>query len=295
MFNPAKSMLLIVIFLMMPLPVLAGSSAQDQAILAVSEKEKKSGAKTGDRTGKILRFAVHVSKMGKMDPHFAAGSQDRTFADMVFNGLLRYKPGNAPSIEPDLAAEMPMLKTINGSQVWTIPLRKGVMFHPGPKTPSYEFTADDVVFSFTKAADPKRSAYAGDYDGIRVNKIDRYTVEFILANPLSSILFFPKITNYNGGFVVSQKALETMGYDNYLKHPVGTGPFMFKARDPGKNLSLSAHGDYFRGKPELDGVELHFVPEIEKRRAGPPEGGDHVIIRSGKKRFTKKPFKNPRV
>jgi MarR-like DNA-binding transcriptional regulator SgrR of sgrS sRNA len=51
----------------------------------------------------ILRFGVHVSEMGNLDPHFAAGSQDRALADMVFNGLLRYQPGGAPQIEPDLA------------------------------------------------------------------------------------------------------------------------------------------------------------------------------------------------
>ncbi len=33
----------------------------------------------------VLRFGSHVSEMGKLDPHFAAGSQDRAVADMVFN------------------------------------------------------------------------------------------------------------------------------------------------------------------------------------------------------------------
>lgn len=61
-------------------------------------------------SGHVLRFGVHVSAMGRMDPHFAAGSQDRALADMVFNGLLRYAPGNAPRIEPDLAEPCRNLK-----------------------------------------------------------------------------------------------------------------------------------------------------------------------------------------
>ena len=73
----------------------------------------------------ILRFGVHVSGMGKLDPHFAAGSQDRALADMVFNGLLRYQPGNAPKIEPDLALSLPEFKMVDGRQVWTVNLRKG--------------------------------------------------------------------------------------------------------------------------------------------------------------------------
>ncbi|WDP89592.1 MAG: hypothetical protein HUN04_07610 [Desulfobacter sp.] len=243
----------------------------------------------------VLRFAVHVSKMGQLDPHFAAASQDRTLADMVFNGLLRYTPGNAPAIEPDLASEMPQLKMDQGHQVWTVRLRRGVMFHPGPMTPSYELTADDVVYSFAKAADPKRSTYAGDYEGMTVGKIDKYTVEITLAQPISSILFFPKITNYNGGFIVSRKAIEKMGEAAYQKHPVGTGPFMFKSYDPGSGLHLEAHGDYFRGKPALDGVHLYFLPNTEERRSGLLSGRFDVIIGSGKKGFAKALLTHPGI
>ncbi len=234
----------------------------------------------------VLRFALHVSNMGKMDPHFAAASQDRSVADMVFNGLLRYKPGDAPHIEPDLATGMPQLTTENGLQVWYITLRKGIMFHPGPMTAPYELTADDVVYSFIKAADEKRSAYAGDYEGITIRKVDDYTVKFILSKPLSSILFFPKITNYNGGFVVSKKAMEAMGDEEYGKHPVGTGPFMFQEHIPGEKLILGANNNYFRGKPALDGVDLFFIPDVEKRKSGLLDGTLDVIIGSGNRGFS---------
>jgi peptide/nickel transport system substrate-binding protein len=234
---------------------------------------------------KVLRFALHVSNMGKMDPHFAAASQDRSLADMVFSGLLRYKPGNAPHIEPDLATGMPTLTMEKGQQVWYVSLRKGTMFHPGPMTAPYELTADDVVYSFTKAADEKRSAYAGDYEGITIHKVDDYTVKFILSKPLSSVLFFPKITNYNGGFIVSKKAMEAMGDEAYEKHPVGTGPFMFQEHIPGEKLILGANNNYFRGKPALEGVELSFIPDTEERKSGLLNGSLDVIIGSGKKGF----------
>ena len=248
------------------------------------KKDKKNDGANGD----ILHFAVHVSDMGSMDPHFAAASQDRSVADMVFNGLLRYEPGNAPHIEPDLATGMPELTMENGHQVWNVTLKKGVMFHKGPMTSAYELTADDVVYSFTKAADDRRSAYAGDYEGITVRKVDDYTVKFILSEPLSSILFFPKITNYNGGFIVSRKAMEAMGDAAYSRHPVGTGPFRFQAYVPGKTLNLAANEDYFRGKPALAGVEVFFMPDTEERKAGLLNGTLDVIIGSGNKGFAKK-------
>ena len=231
----------------------------------------------------VLRFGVHVSGMGKLDPHFAAGSQDRAVADMVFNGLLRYQPGNAPKIEPDLAMNIPEFKMAGGRQVWTIKLRKGVMFHPGPETPAYELTADDVVYSLQKSADRDFCAYAGEYAGMTVEKTGPYTVRLTLEKPLSPTLFFPKLTNYAGGFIISKKAVETMGYERFKQHPVGTGPFIFKRYQPGENLILKAHTRYFRGRPLLQGVELHFLPDIKKREAAFRAGDVDVITGYGDK------------
>lgn len=231
----------------------------------------------------ILKFGIHVSAMGKLDPHSAAGSQDRAFADMVFNGLLRYVPGNAPRIEPDLAREIPEFKLIGGKQVWTIHLRKGVMFHAGPKTDAYELTADDVVFSLNKAKNKKFCAYAGGYAGMSFKKIDPYRVQIILDNPISPILFFPKITDYGGGFIVSKKAIESMGYDAFTQHPIGTGPFAFAQYEKGKHLSLKAHSNYFRGPPLLDGVEIHFFPDSNDREKAFKNKEMDIITGSGQK------------
>jgi len=229
----------------------------------------------------ILHFGVHVSAMGTLDPHFAAGSQDRALADMLFNGLLRYRPGDAPHIEADLAEAIPDFKMVGGRQVWTFRLRRGVMFHAGPATEPYELTADDVVFSLRKAADPQTSAYAGEYSGMDFEKVDAYTVRVVPAQPLSAILFLPKLTNYAGGFIVSRKAVETTGYEGFKRHPVGTGPFAFQGYDGQGNLLLGAHRRYFRGKPRLDGVAVHFLPEIEQREAGLRSGALDVITGSG--------------
>jgi len=229
----------------------------------------------------VLRFGMQVSGMGTLDPHFAAQSQDRAAADMIFNGLLRYQPGNAPIIEPDLAKAIPDFKIVNGKQVWMFELRKGVLFHPGPGIDSYELTADDVVYSLKKSADPKFSAYAGEYSGMRFEKTDTYTLKIILEKPLSPIMFLPKITNYAGGFIVSKRAIESMGYEKYKAHPIGTGAFMFESHYPGQTLTLKASKLYFRGKPKLEGVEIHFLPDIEDREAGLLAGSLDLIGGSG--------------
>lgn len=249
---------------------------------------KSSGDAKPSSSHNILRFGVHVSAMGKLDPHFAAGSQDRAFADMVFNGLLRYKPGNAPYIEPDLAERIPDFKMVGGKQVWTFKLRKGVLFHPGPDTAAYEMTADDVVYSLKKSANKNLSAYAGEYIGMTVQKAGPYTIQILLDEPLSPILFLPKLANYAGGFIVSKKAIEAMGYKRFKEHPIGTGPFRVKQHLPGQKLVLEPHDQYFRGRPLLDGVEFYFYPGTGEREAAFLDGKVDVITASGDKGWMEK-------
>lgn len=238
--------------------------------------------------GNVLRLGIHVSKIGKMDPHFAAASQDRLMADMLFNGLLRYVPGNAPKIEPDLASTMPTFEMIDGKQVWTFKLRKGVMFHPGPETESYELTADDVIYSLNKSADSQFCAYSSEYADMVFKATDPYTINIILSKSLSPILFFPKFTNYAGGFIVSKKAIETMGYEAFSNHPIGTGPFLFEKHLPENKIILGAHKAYFRGTPLLNGVEIYFLQDIEEREALFLSGKLDVIYGSGTKGWIEK-------
>ena len=235
------------------------------------------------RDHKVLRFGIHVSEMGNLDPHFAAGSQDRALADMLFNGLLRYQPGNAPKIEPDLAERIPGFEMIGGRQVWTVKLRKGIYFHSGPQTAAYELTADDVVFSLQKSASHEHCAYAGEYEDMTVVPVDRYALRIIVDNPISAILFLPKLTNYAGGFIVSKRAIEAMGYDRFKQHPIGTGPFVFSQYVPGEKLILTAHEAYFRGRPLLDGVHIRFLPDINDRQSALRSGALDVIMGSGEK------------
>jgi peptide/nickel transport system substrate-binding protein len=228
----------------------------------------------------ILRLGIDAADLGTGDPHRAAARNDRVVVDMIFNGLLRYKPGEAPLIEPDLAAEIPRPRIVGGKQVWTFRLRQDVMCQPGPQTPAYRMTADDVVYSLRRSADPQRSAYAGDYQGMTVERVDEFTVDVVLDAPISSILFFPKVADYAGGFIVCRQAVEAAGDEAFAAHPVGTGPFRFDSHEPGERVRLKANKEYFRGRPLLEGVEVVYVPEFTDRDAALRKGELDVIFGS---------------
>lgn len=229
-----------------------------------------------------LHFGIDAAGLGTGDPHFAASRNDRIVADMVFNGLLRFRPGQAPLIEPDLAEAIPEPEIVAGHQEWVFRIRRNVMCHPGPETPPYELSADDVVYSLRKSADPDRSAYAGEYTGMTVEKIDDFTVRVIEKQPLSSILFFPKVADYAGGFIVCARAAEAMGKEAFAKHPVGTGPFVFESYTPEDSVRLTRNSEYFRGAPLLEGVVVKYVPDFATRNQGLLTGDLDVIFGSEK-------------
>ncbi|HYM90409.1 MAG TPA: ABC transporter substrate-binding protein, partial [bacterium] len=202
----------------------------------------------------VLRWGQSEADLGTADPHYAAATQDRALADMIFNGLLRFKPGDGSAFEPDLALDFPKPVVIAGKQVWTFKLRKGVMWQPSDKVPAYELTSEDVVYSLQKSADKARSAYSALYTGMTFHALDPYTVSITVDAAVSPNLFYPLVTNYAGGFIVSKRAVEAYGIDGVKTRPVGTGPFMLRRYSPKEKVELAPHPTYFRGRPKLDGI-----------------------------------------
>lgn len=228
---------------------------------------------------KILRLGQNAADMSSLDPHFATTTEGRALVDMIYNGLIRYKPGDGAfeMMEPDLAVDFPTMEMVDDMQVWTFTLREGVMCHPAGAMAAYELTSEDVVYSLEKAANPERSAYAGEYTGMTFEAVDDYTVKIALEVPLSPVLFYPKVANYSGGFIVCKQAVEALGDDKFKTNPVGTGPFMFARYSPQEKIELVANPDYFRGAPMLDGIEYRYMADVASREAGLLAGELDVI------------------
>jgi len=223
----------------------------------------------------VVNIAYNTGDAQSLDPHRAATTADRSTLDMIFNGLVRYPLGNQVGIEPDLAESW---SVSDDKKTWTFKLRKGVFFHPFPGYPDgYELTSDDAVFSFKRAASPDTSSYAGEYQGMDFKAVDPLTVQITLQKPISETLFFAKVANYTGGFVVAKKAIESQGNDWFKTHPVGTGPFRFQSYEPQQKTVLERNDKYFRGKPILDQVVVRYIPSISSREMGLRTGELDII------------------
>ena len=201
----------------------------------------------------------------QLDPHRSTAAQDSHVFSLMFNGLVRFRPGSTEidSIEPDLAESW---EASDDGLAWTFTLREGVPFHGEYGT----LSAEDVVYSLERAADPERSSFSSKYvDMESVEAVDERTVRVTLTRPVPSLLGL--VADYQGGYVVSKAAGEELG-DEFRTNPIGTGPFAFDEYRPQQALILEGFDDHFRGEPALERIVYRYIDS---------DGTRQLALRSG--------------
>ena len=147
--------------------------------------------------------------------------------------------------------------------VYTVKLRQGVKWHDGAP-----FTADDVVFYHEYYARIE-SVDKHERDPYTVEKIDDYTVRFILEKPNA---FFIQAYDAYGGYKilpkhiwekVDPKTWDEVSDWNILG--VGIGPFHIVERRVGEYIRFQRFDDYWDGRPYLDEVVLQVTDPRHSR------------------------------
>ncbi len=208
-----------------------------------------------------IRVSMGTTDIKTLDPGFITSTQDSFLADLAFNGLLRFKPGDISQIELDLAESYAI--SDDGMEL-TFKLRKGIMSHPFKGHPDgVEITADDVLFLIEKNSNKATSIASNTFGNFTATKVDPYTVVVKLKKRVPN----PEraFTSYRAGAIIPRKAYDTLGPRRFKTNPIGTGPFMIDVYQPGQKIHFKANKKYFRGAPKVDGVETLFMPEINSR------------------------------
>lgn len=206
----------------------------------------------------MLRMGSPAAKNATFDPHRATTTNDKIVVSQMYNGLVRFPPGSSDptKLEPDLAERW---ESSADGKTWTFFLRKNVKFHGEFGT----LTAEDVVYSIKRAADSKRSSFSGPFSIVEnVEALDDHTVKITLKHPDPS--FLGLVSNYHGGNIISKKAAEKF-QEAFGANPIGTGPFKLSEQFTGQHVKLTAHDEYFRGKPRLSGITIRLIPSDSAR------------------------------
>ena len=187
-----------------------------------------------------------------MDPAQISNYNDYRIAANIYSGLLRFNLETFEP-EPDLAKSW---EVSPDGLTYTFHLRDNVQWHKGYG----KFTARDVKYSLERIMDPKtKSRFRIDFANVdRVEVVGDYTAKIHMKAPDMS--FVRKVLYYRPGYIVNQKAIETLG-SKYNSSPVGTGPFIFDRWEPGSKVILVANKDYFLGPPKLKKITFLVINE----------------------------------
>ncbi len=213
---------------------------------------------------KTLTVCDDVREPATLDPQREFSEKNHTLLQQIFEGLVRFDARGR--VEPALAVSWKRLSPLRTR----FRLRKGVVFQDGEP-----FDAEAVRFSIARYLDP-----ATGFPGLgflepleKAEVVDDHTVDLVTRSP-DGLLF-----NRLAGFVVMvpPRYVTANGPDALNKRPIGTGPFRFESREPGRSITLARNRRYWRpGRPRVDRLIFCFIPA--ERQLAALEAGDVDIL-----------------
>ncbi len=237
--------------------LLASCSGSSNSGTKKTASNKRAGGMSSEtpKAGGTMTYGTG-SDIDGFDP--AANHWDATgllYARSVYDPLGVLMPDG--SVAPYLAESI----THNADfTVWKVKARAGVTFHDGEK-----FDGAAIVVNMQRM---KRSALAGPamtpIEKIEVDPADPMTC--VITMNQSWVPFDTYLTGNIGGqiaYMVSPKAAQG---GTLSTKPVGTGPFVFDAWVPNDHFRAKKNPSYWQqGKPYLDAVEYHPIPDSQQR------------------------------
>jgi len=205
---------------------------------------------SGVATAETFRWAG-TTDPATLDPHATNTAPVLGFLNNVYEGLVRRN--KAMKIEPALATGWEAL----GDAGWRFTLREGVTFHNGAA-----FTADDVLFSYERAASEASDVRSWFAPISEVKVVDDFTIDFMTKAP--NPLFPDSIANFmimdREWAESNDAALPSKEEENFAtRQSNGTGAFTVTSRDPGVRTVLAPYEGWWDDL-ESNITEAVFTP-----------------------------------
>jgi len=187
-----------------------------------------------------------------LEPCMATRSNiGRIIMENVSETLTELDVRGGTGVQPRLAEKWEQ----NADGSWRFHLRQGVKFSDGTA-----FDAKDVKHSLDRIMSDKNTCESRRYFGgmtVTPTVVDDYTVDF-KADPVQPIL--PLLLSLVT-MVPEETPLE------FVREPVGTGPYKLTNWTPGQQIVLTSRDDYWGAKPEVTEATYLFRADPAVRAA----------------------------
>ena len=192
------------------------------------------------------------SSVISLDPANHRTRNSETVIRNMFDGLVTRGPDM--KIVPEIAESWEWLD----DTTCEFKIRKGITFHNGEA-----LTAEDVEFTFNRiikeggmdGESSPRKGLLGPLESVEM--VDDYTVLFKLSDPWPVLL---KMLPHQQ--IVPKDYLETVGTEEFRKHPIGAGPFKFVEGKLIERIVLERFDDYYGGSPDLPPVGVAPIKTV---------------------------------
>ena len=181
---------------------------------------------------------------------------DNDASEPIYNRLAEFEKGGTAA-GPALATHWDISED---GLTYTFHLRPGVKFHTTKWfTPTRDFNADDVLFSFNRMLDrehPFRKAYPTEFPYFSSMGLDKNIARVEKTDPMTVVITLNSVdAAFIQNIAMSFAAILSAEYaDQLLKNgkpsdinqkPVGTGPYVFQRYQKDSNIRYAANKDYW--------------------------------------------------
>ena len=203
------------------------------------------------RAGGIIPMLAHSNPL-TFDPHQGANSSDVGSFSPLYSQLVEYNPINPSEIIGDLAESW---EFSGDGLALTFVLRDGIKWSDG-----VDFTADDIVFSINRMAEPEEPRPRAGRVRFYVDSVEAVDERTARVNQLFSSPVLLKLLAVDYMKILPRHVVEAGADLRVFDNVVGTGPFRGVSFTSGVSYEYERNPDYFKdGVPYFDGIKASIM------------------------------------